>query len=305
MSGIKCMLMLCNHSRRIVKINTLTVISKRNLFDKSRQVLFKRENVKLDKVSQRFQTNSPQIAYKVTGKMLLLLIPFAAFCLGTWQVRRREWKLLLLKQLSEQISADPIPLPTDPVELKDLNYRRVMVRGQFDHSREMYILPRSQVRPDKEASNVGRLSSNSEQIGAYVVTPFCCTDLGITILVNRGFVPKNKISPETRPKGQVKEVVDLVGVVRLTEKWKPFTPENNEKANQWYVRDVEAMAKAAGTEEIFIDAVSDSTVPGGPIGGQTRVTLRNDHLQYILTWYGLSIITGYMWYAKYMKPFRI
>ena len=27
-----------------------------------------------------------------------------------------------------------------------------------------------------------------------------------------------------------------------------------------------------------------TTVPGGPIGGQTRVTLRNEHLQYIFTW---------------------
>lgn len=27
-----------------------------------------------------------------------------------------------------------------------------------------------------------------------------------------------------------------------------------------------------------------STVPGGPIGGQTRVTLRNEHMQYIVTW---------------------
>lgn len=28
-----------------------------------------------------------------------------------------------------------------------------------------------------------------------------------------------------------------------------------------------------------------STISGGPVGGQTRVTLRNDHLQYIFTWY--------------------
>ena len=28
-----------------------------------------------------------------------------------------------------------------------------------------------------------------------------------------------------------------------------------------------------------------STIPGGPKGGQTRVYLRNEHLQYIITWY--------------------
>ena len=27
-----------------------------------------------------------------------------------------------------------------------------------------------------------------------------------------------------------------------------------------------------------------TTVQGGPIGGQTRISLRNDHLQYVFTW---------------------
>ncbi len=30
--------------------------------------------------------------------------------------------------------------------------------------------------------------------------------------------------------------------------------------------------------------------PGGlPVGGQTRVELPNDHLQYAITWYGLAL----------------
>ncbi|KAI4562386.1 hypothetical protein MJT46_011348 [Ovis ammon polii x Ovis aries] len=44
---------------------------------------------------------------------------------------------------------------------------------------------------------------------------------------------------------------------------------------------------SGSTEPIFIDADFKSTVPGGPIGGQTRVTLRNKHLQYIIARYGL------------------
>lgn len=49
--------------------------------------------------------------------------------------------------------------------------------------------------------------------------------------------------------------MDLVGVVRLTEQRKPFVPENNVEANRWHYRDLEAMAKVTGAEEIFIDAV--------------------------------------------------
>lgn len=44
------------------------------------------------------------------------------------------------------------------------------------------------------------------------------------------------------------------------------------------------MAQVADTAPIFVDAAEDSWVPGGPIGGQTNLSIRNEHLQYILTW---------------------
>lgn len=45
------------------------------------------------------------------------------------------------------------------------------------------------------------------------------------------------------------------------------------------------MAEAANSSYVFLDATVESTVPGGPTGGQTQVNLKNDHLEYILTWY--------------------
>ena len=44
------------------------------------------------------------------------------------------------------------------------------------------------------------------------------------------------------------------------------------------------MAEVAGTDPILIEAIADYTVTGGPIGGQTRVSLRDEHLSYLLTW---------------------
>ncbi|XP_047380670.1 surfeit locus protein 1 isoform X1 [Sciurus carolinensis] len=230
----------------------------------------------------------------------LLLIPATAFGLGTWQVQRRKWKLKLIAELESRVTAEPVPLPADPMELKNMEYRPVKVRGHFDHSRELYMMPRTMVDPAREAREAGRISSSTES-GAYVVTPFHCTDLGVTILVNRGFVPKKKVNPETRQKGQVEGEVDLVGMVRLTETRKPFVPENNPERNHWHYRDLEAMARITGADPVFIDADFQSTVPGGPIGGQTRVTLRNEHMQYIVTWYGLCAATSYLWFKKFLR----
>ncbi|XP_035245924.1 surfeit locus protein 1 isoform X1 [Anguilla anguilla] len=243
-------------------------------------------------------------------KWFLLLIPVSTFGLGTWQVKRRQWKLQMIADMNSLTTAEPINLPVElclcysPMELNSLEYRRVKVHGRYDHSQELYILPRSPVDPDREAREAGRLSSSGES-GANVITPFYCTDLGISILVNRGYVPKNKIRPETRMKGQVSDEVDVVGVLRLTEQRKPFVPHNNVEGNRWHYRDLEAMARVTGAEPIFIDAVLESTIPGGPIGGQTRVTLRNEHMQYIATWYGLCSATSYMWYAKFIKGVRL
>lgn len=44
------------------------------------------------------------------------------------------------------------------------------------------------------------------------------------------------------------------------------------------------MAEAVGAAPVFLDANANSSVPDGPVGGQTNVTLRNEHLSYIFTW---------------------
>jgi surfeit locus 1 family protein len=44
------------------------------------------------------------------------------------------------------------------------------------------------------------------------------------------------------------------------------------------------MSKLVNSEPILIDAVAESSIPGGPIGGQTNISIRNEHVSYIITW---------------------
>ena len=59
---------------------------------------------------------------------------------------------------------------------------------------------------------------------------------------------------------------------------------------RWYHYDLEQMAATLGLELAPIVVEADDTAnPGGlPIGGRTRITLANNHLQYAITWYGLA-----------------
>ena len=95
-------------------------------------------------------------------------------------------------------------------------------------------------------------------------------------------------------------VIDLNGVVRLTDEEQRFKPKNPESGTKWSSRDVEALAAKFNTLPIFIDADQSSTVKNGPIGGQTRITLRNDHLSYLITWFSLSALTTLLWLKKYV-----
>ena len=80
--------------------------------------------------------------------------------------------------------------------LEELEYTRVTLTGHFDHSRELHMWPRTLY------SASDKKNPNSEP-GACIVTPFYCRELGEWVLVNRGWVPRRKMDPSTRPRGQV------------------------------------------------------------------------------------------------------
>ena len=65
------------------------------------------------------------------------------------------------------------------------------------------------------------------------------------------------------------------------------------------------MAELTGADPVFIDRIASTRKPGTPISGQTNVSFRNEHLTYIITWYSLSIITGYLWYKQFIQKLHL
>ncbi|CAG9771012.1 unnamed protein product [Ceutorhynchus assimilis] len=229
---------------------------------------------------------------------IMLVIPAASFGLGVWQIQRKSWKEELIEELQEKSASAPIELPTNLDELQQLEYRPVIVRGTFLHDKEIYMGPRS-IKEDKHNSS---LFSEGGNQGYLVVTPFKLADRDETILVNRGWVPAKNIKPASRARGQVEGDVNVIGIVRLNENRPNFAMKNKEGSNLYFYRDLNSMCASTGASPIFLDQTIDYNAPGGPIGGQTRVTLRNEHLSYVITWFSLGAVTSYMWYRMYLKP---
>lgn len=190
----------------------------------------------------------------------------------------------------------PEPLPDDLDHLQSMEYQTVTVRGEFIHDKEMFLGPRSLIKGDSGDAGGGLMSTKNTS-GYLVITPFKLDDKGETILVNRGWVSRQHLKPESRPQGQVRGTVELMGVVRLPEPRPQFSPSH--KTDIFLYRDVPRMCHVTGADPIFLDA--KTTFLGGPIGGQTRVTLRNEHLSYIVTWFSLSAFTSYFWWKQVVR----
>ena len=92
------------------------------------------------------------------------------------------------------------------------------VRGRFDNSMEMFICPRSLLKPEEQTSGSVFSVKPKDSFGAWVITPFEVKNRNIRILVNRGWIPRSKIDPHSRLEGQTHKEIDLIGVVRTTEK---------------------------------------------------------------------------------------
>ena len=66
-----------------------------------------------------------------------------------------------------------------------MEYRRVFVKGRFDHSKEMYIGPKSRVAANENQD--GGLIGSSGNVGFFVITPLEISGSGQKILVNRDY----------------------------------------------------------------------------------------------------------------------
>ena len=98
-----------------------------------------------------------------------------------------------------------------------LEYCKVNVRGEFQHDKIVYIGPRSLFKDGNPAS-AGGLFGSSDGIGFHVITPFKLENSDQKILVNRGWVPRNKISASSRgeifmPPGNIGQAQDMLSQI--------------------------------------------------------------------------------------------
>ena len=227
----------------------------------------------------------------------LISLPIFVFSLGLgiWQMERREWKRDILDRIAVNQAAAPITLDEllrgDPLRFE---YGRVKIAGSFLHDKEFYLAARSL----------------KNKVGLQVVTPVR-TDDGRVVLFDRGCVPQEQKDPAQRAQGQLAGTVELTGIVRRNQEQRQFAPDNVPDRNVWFHVDVPLMRSMAGgkpdpkLDAFFLEADAAPNPGGVPIGGQTRLDIPNDHLQYAITWFLLALALAGVYLAYHWENGRL
>ena len=160
---------------------------------------------------------------------------------------------------------------------------------------------------DKETFLTGRTYEGNA--GFHVVTPLLLDD-GRIILVNRGWVSENYRDPAKRAFSQIDGKTSVTGILRRPGVKGYFVPENEPENGFWFtllpsqINQHLALGDAA-IDQFYADALRTSDVVTLPIAAKTELNLRNAHLSYAMTWYGIALALIGVYHAFHYQAGRL
>jgi cytochrome oxidase assembly protein ShyY1 len=228
----------------------------------------------------------------VAGFAIFTLVMVAFFVgLGVWQLQRRVEKHALIAALTERLVAAPGVLPPaaqwNALTPDRDEFRRVRFAATYDS------------RPDAMVYSSG--SAVREDISGPGTWAFLPARLptGETVVINSGFVQNTMQDRSLQDRAVARltthQPVTLTGYIRFPEAAGMLTPSENIANRLWFTRDHLAMAHALGwaaggkpIAPFYIDLEAPVPASGIPKPGPLEVHLKDDHLQYAITWFGLA-----------------
>ena len=214
----------------------------------------------------RFLRQRKIITYFLFNLIALLIL----LSLGVWQLERLQWKNKYINEIKVNIGLPAIEINKNNYSnFTSFQYRKAKIFGHYLYDKQIYI--HSKV--------------HNKVVGIHLIVPFK-TSFG-TILVNRGFVPKNDIN-------YIKQSFDkkvIIGLLDIPSKKAYFTPTNDIINNDWYyinIKDIEEFTELNLLKYILVE--ENNLIEKFPIGSQYNINIPNDHLQYAFTWFSLALV---------------
>ncbi len=236
----------------------------------------------------QFKVNSDKYSFKPKPFPLFAFVCALSILIGlsAWQFKRLNWKNELISQRINSFELTPTDF--ENIEIPENNeFRKIVVVGELLNEYEMYMPALS-----KRGNN-----------GFHILVPLK-TEGGNYVLFDTGWVPLAKKNKNTRLNNRFNGVKSFEAVIRTSGRKGYFQPENDVKNNTWFFVETELMSSHTGFkfENNFYLEASKNGPNGFPLGNQTRIYLRNNHLQYALTWLMIAIgLIGVFFFANIKK----
>ena len=199
----------------------------------------------------------------------IILISF-----GNWQLKRLSQKTHFIQAIETNIQNPPLSIEAINIEIP--HYSKIELEGQFIEDKNIFLY--------------GRRSASPEKDGYYLLSPFKTLNNDI-LLVSRGWIPQTtkenfaKYSPST-------ETVKITGIALPHETKNFFVPENDKERNIWFNIDLMMAQEIIGTNitDFYLMQIGSTDLPeGGKVLSTTHLNkVRNDHMEYAITWYSLG-----------------
>lgn len=241
---------------------------------------------------------------RVAGFALFTLALTAAFiALGVWQLQRRVAKHELIAALTERLAAAPIALPP-PAQWGALSAAR-------DEFRRVSFTATYLPLPDAMVYSSGSaVRKDASGPGTWAFLPARLAS-GELVVIDAGFV-ENTMQDRNVEDRAVKKLVTgapvaLTGYLRFPEAPGWLTTAENRDKRLWFVRDHPAMAGALGWGAVapfYVDLEQPAPANGIPRPGPLDVHLKDDHLQYAITWFALAaaVLIAFGVWARGRRP---
>ena len=204
--------------------------------------------------------------------------------LGYWQTQRLEWKTNIINSVEKNYMLKLEKFPFEGGMDKEFEFMQVELKGFFIKEKLMYFFK----------SNLNGMS------GFEIVLPLKTEDAKYVYVI-LGWIPydfKEKFNLEFIDAN--KEFI-VNGALIYSKERKPLIPDNEYSASIWYLLNTDEMDNFHKIESSsYILKITDQNKFENLLIEFEPSNIRNNHLQYAVTWFLLSIVILIM-YIYYIR----
>lgn len=209
----------------------------------------------------------------------IFAISFAviSIALGFWQLRRLSARRQANAVLASRRIAPRVELDSLPSDTAAAHFRRVHLRGVYDHAQEIVLT----------------LRGRSGSPGINILTPLLRANKDTAVLVNRGWIySPDGMTADTRPWHEA-DTLNGAGFVETFPTKGPFAPPNPARPRSFRRLDRAQLQKAfpypiANYYVVLTDSAQSSNVPPRV---EPALLDEGPHMLYAIQWFSFAVIS--------------